>query len=69
LVLSGTFRVEFRDRMETLRPGECIVGPRGIEHRTVSEEESSILCFEPAGVLNTGNITDAIFTAPTAVKI
>ena len=69
LVLSGAFRVEFRDTIETLGPGECIVVPRGTEHRTASEEGSSVLCFEPAGVLNTGNITDAIFTAPTGMKI
>lgn len=69
LVWKGRFRVEFRDHIVTLDPGECIVVPRGTEHRTCSDEEAEILCFEPAGVLNTGNITDNTFTAPNNVKI
>jgi mannose-6-phosphate isomerase-like protein (cupin superfamily) len=69
LVFKGSFRVEFRDHVVTLEPGECIVVPRGTEHRTCADHEAEILCFEPAGVLNTGNITDATFTAPNSVKI
>ncbi len=66
LVWRGTFRVEFRDRVVTLNPGELIVVPAGVEHRTAADEEAEVLCFEPAGVLNTGNVVDQVFTAPTA---
>ena len=52
----GRFRVEFRDRVVELGPGECMVVPRGVEHRTCAEEEALVVCFEPAGVLNTGNV-------------
>lgn len=69
LVLAGTFRVEFREKVVSLAPGECIVVPRGVEHRTAASEESSVLCFEPAGVVNTGNVNDAIFTAPTGTRV
>lgn len=69
LVWKGKFRVEFRDRMVELLPGECVVVPRGIEHRTCADEEAEILLFEPSGVVNTGNITDAVFTAPGEVTI
>jgi mannose-6-phosphate isomerase-like protein (cupin superfamily) len=51
----GRFRVEFRNRVVELGPGECVVVPKGVEHRTCAEEEALVLCFEPAGVLNTGN--------------
>ena len=64
LVWRGIFRVEFRDRVVTLNPGELIVVPAGVDHRTAADEEAEILCFEPAGVLNTGNIQDDFFTAP-----
>ena len=37
LVWKGRFRVEFRDRIETLGPGQFIVVPRGIEHRTAAD--------------------------------
>ncbi len=68
LVWRGRFRVEFRDRVVTLGPGECVVVPRGIEHRTCADDEAAILCFEPAGTLNTGNVKDAAYTAqPEAI--
>jgi mannose-6-phosphate isomerase-like protein (cupin superfamily) len=64
LVWKGRFRVEFRDRIVDLEPGECLVVPRGIEHRTCADAEAHILCFEPAGVVNTGNVIDQVYTAP-----
>ena len=69
LVWKGIFRVEFRDRVVTLRPGECVVVPRGVEHRTCADEEAEILCFEPANTLNTGNVRDPAYTAPQGVAI
>jgi mannose-6-phosphate isomerase-like protein (cupin superfamily) len=50
LVWKGRFRVEFHDRIVELGPGECLVVPRGMEHRTCADEEALVLCFEPAGV-------------------
>ena len=69
MVWRGRFRVEFRDRQVDLRPGELIVVPRGVEHRTVADEEAEVLIFEPRSVVNTGNVTDAVFTAPIGVKV
>jgi mannose-6-phosphate isomerase-like protein (cupin superfamily) len=58
LVTKGSFRMEFRDRTVTLRAGEMIVVPRGVEHRPVADEEVEVLLFEPASTLNTGNVRD-----------
>ncbi len=69
LGLRGRFRVEFRDRAVEVGPGEFIIVPRGVEHRTVAEEEAAVLVFEPAATRNTGNVEDAGFTAPTGVRI
>lgn len=69
LVWQGRFRVEFRDHAVDLGPGECVVVPRGVEHRTCADDEAQVLCFEPAGVVNTGTIVDAAFTAPSGVAI
>lgn len=69
MVWKGVFRVEFRDRIVSLNAGECIAVPRGTEHRTCADEEAEVLCVEPQGVLNTGNISDEVFTAPNGVKI
>jgi mannose-6-phosphate isomerase-like protein (cupin superfamily) len=56
LVVSGRFRMELRDRDIELGPGEMLVVPRGVEHRPVADEEVSVLLFEPASTLNTGNV-------------
>ncbi len=69
LVWRGVFQVEFRDRLVTLHPGELLVVPAGVEHRTLAEEEAEVLCFEPAGVRNTGDIVDPDFTAPQGAGI
>jgi mannose-6-phosphate isomerase-like protein (cupin superfamily) len=55
LVVRGSFEMQFRDRSVALREGEFLIVPRGVEHRPVAAEEVSILLFEPAGTLNTGN--------------
>ena len=55
LVVRGRFRMEFRDRNVELREGELLVVPRGVEHRPVADEEVSVLLFEPASTVNTGN--------------
>ena len=54
-VVQGSFRMEFRDRVVELREGEMLVVPRGVEHRPVAEREVSVLLFEPASTVNTGN--------------
>jgi mannose-6-phosphate isomerase-like protein (cupin superfamily) len=69
LGVSGTFRVEFRDRTVEMEPGEFIIVPRGVEHRTVADEEAAILVFEPAATRNTGDIEHDVFTAPTGVRL
>ncbi|TFH67069.1 MAG: cupin domain-containing protein [Gemmatimonadales bacterium] len=58
LVLSGCLQLEFRDRTITLEAGECLVVPRGVEHRPVAASETHVLLFEPVGTRNTGNIME-----------
>lgn len=56
LVHRGSFRMEFRDRVVTLSPGDFLIVPRGVEHRPVADEEVEVVLFEPASTLNTGNV-------------
>jgi mannose-6-phosphate isomerase-like protein (cupin superfamily) len=63
LVVNGRFRMEFRDREVWIERGEFIVVPRGVEHRPVAEEEASVMLFEPASTLNTGNVTGEMTVA------
>ncbi|MBC7867588.1 MAG: cupin domain-containing protein [Gloeobacteraceae cyanobacterium ES-bin-316] len=54
-VVKGEFNMEFRDKTVTLRENEFLIVPRGVEHRPVAENEVSVMLFEPASTLNTGN--------------
>ena len=55
----GRFRMEFRDRTVELAAGDFLIVPRGVEHRPVADEEVEVVLFEPATVLNTGNVRDS----------
>lgn len=55
LVLHGTLRMEFRDRVVTVEPGEFLIVPHGVEHRPVADAEVHVLLLEPASTVNTGS--------------
>ena len=55
LVLNGSLRMEFRDRMVEVHEGQMIVVPRNVEHRPVADAQCAVLLFEPTGLLNTGD--------------
>ncbi len=57
-VVKGSFDMHFRDKTITVNAGEFLIVPRGVEHKPVAEQEVSIMLFEPATTLNTGNIID-----------
>jgi len=54
-VVSGKFRMELRDKNIELHEGEFLIVPKGTEHRPVADEEVSVMLFEPATTLNTGD--------------
>jgi mannose-6-phosphate isomerase-like protein (cupin superfamily) len=58
-VIKGRLILRFRDRDVTLDPGEFCIVPKGVEHLPIAHEEVHIMLFEPAGTLNTGNVTNA----------
>ncbi|WP_273728713.1 cupin domain-containing protein [Brucella gallinifaecis] len=70
LVWKGLLRVEFRDRTVELSPGDCLVIPKGVEHRSCSDIETEFVIFEPSNVLNTGNLgVIETYTAPNGVSL
>jgi mannose-6-phosphate isomerase-like protein (cupin superfamily) len=60
LVIDGKLVIEFRDRRVELNQGEFIIVPKGVEHKPIAEREVSVMLFEPATTLNTGNIKDGL---------
>ncbi len=64
LGIRGRFRVEFRDRSVEIGAGEFVIVPRGVEHRTVADQEAEVLVFEPAATRNSGDVVHPTLTAP-----
>jgi len=54
-VVEGSFNMEFRDKTVMVNKNEFLIVPRGVEHRPVAPEEVSVMLFEPASTLNTGD--------------
>jgi len=59
-VIEGVFKIEFRDKTVELKENEFIIVPKGVEHRPVAENEVSVMLFEPAATLNTGDVVNEL---------
>lgn len=46
--LGGRLTIQFRDRDVKLEAGEMVLVPRGVEHRSVAEEEAQVAIIHPA---------------------
>jgi mannose-6-phosphate isomerase-like protein (cupin superfamily) len=73
LVLSGSFRMDYRDSAGQdhsleVETGEFVIVPRGVEHRPSADRESHVLLFEPAGTLNTGNV-QGVYTVESPIEL
>jgi mannose-6-phosphate isomerase-like protein (cupin superfamily) len=69
LVLDGGFRMDFRDRSVELTAGEFLVVPKGVEHKPFAAQPCSILLFERAGVVNTGDAAPGARTVKDLERI
>lgn len=56
LVVKGTLTIKLREEDLTIREGEFVIIPRGVEHMPVAEEEVWIMMLEPKSTSNTGNV-------------
>ncbi len=59
-VLKGSLKIELRDKTVVVNENEFFIVPAGVAHCPVAEEEVSLMLFEPATTLNTGDITSEL---------
>jgi mannose-6-phosphate isomerase-like protein (cupin superfamily) len=57
-VVKGTLTIKLRERDLTIREGEFVVIPKGVEHMPVAKDEVWIMMLEPKTTSNTGNVTN-----------
>ena len=55
LVVEGVLKMELGDKTIEIKKNEFLIVPKGTEHRPVAKSEVSVMLFEPASTLNTGN--------------
>lgn len=54
-VIAGKLYIELADKTLELNSGEFVIIPKGVAHKPYAHDEVSVLLFEPATTLNTGN--------------
>ncbi len=59
-VLDGHLKILTPGKEIDLAPGEFAIIPKKTEHKPVALPEASVLLFEPASTLNTGNINNEL---------
>lgn len=60
LVIKGSFKMDYGDKMVDINEGEFIIIPRGVRHRPIADKEAHLLLFEPETVLNTGDVRNEL---------
>jgi mannose-6-phosphate isomerase-like protein (cupin superfamily) len=62
LVVRGVLRMKIREegseRELTIRPGEYLIVPKGMEHLPIADEEAHVVLLEPKSTLNTGDVVN-----------
>lgn len=58
VVVSGTLMMDFRDKTVTVKQGEILIVPKGVEHRpwTNPDEEVRVMLVEPKSTRHTGDL-------------
>ena len=56
VIVKGTLLMKFHDHEVTVREGEILVVPKGVEHCPVAAEEVFVMLIEPKGTLHTGDV-------------
>jgi len=54
-VVDGRLIIDLEDRVVELAPGQGMVVPRTVLHRTRAKERTTVLMVENAGIIPTGN--------------
>ena len=58
VVLAGTLMMDFREKTVSVKPGEILIVPKGVEHRpwTNNNEEVKLMLVEPKSTKHTGDL-------------
>lgn len=69
LILEGQLRIDFRDGAVTLKQGEMLIVPRGVQHKPFAESECHVMVLVREGTVNTGDADQNELTADPQARI
>ena len=67
-VIKGSLDLHFKDVVKTIKEGEMIIVPKGVQHKPIAEKECWVMLFEPASTKHTGDV-ETEFTVHEYQKI
>lgn len=56
IVFEGALTIELRDGSVVLEKGEMFIVPKGVEHRTLADQETHFMMIEPKSTAHTGKV-------------
>ena len=59
-VIDGKLFIELADKTLELNSGELVIIPKGVAHKPYAPDEVSVMLFEPASTINTGNTNNEL---------
>jgi mannose-6-phosphate isomerase-like protein (cupin superfamily) len=62
-VIEGRLRLEFRDATVVLEKGECLVVPKGVDHKPSAETATHVLLVEKKSTRHTGTVQSHLTVA------
>jgi mannose-6-phosphate isomerase-like protein (cupin superfamily) len=69
IVIDGQMRIDFRDGAVTLKQGEMLVVPKGVEHKPFADTECHVMMLVREGTVNTGDATENERTADPGARV
>lgn len=64
LIFKGVLTIQLRDKEIKLGAGEMYIVPKGVEHRTLAEDETYVMMIEPKSTAHSGSVESEL-TVPT----
>jgi mannose-6-phosphate isomerase-like protein (cupin superfamily) len=55
IIFSGEMKMELRDKTLTLKKGDMVSIPKGVEHKPSAAQECHVMLIEPEATVNTGD--------------
>ncbi len=68
LIFKGVLTIQLRDGEIKLGAGEMYIVPKGVEHRTLAEDETYVMMIEPKSTAHSGDVESEL-TVPMEQQV